>query len=133
MNDYISRQDAIDALEKLSANYTAVGKREWHPHVRECQKEIECLPSAQPERKKGEWIHKPDIYLDEQTWECSECGEPWIFIDGTPSENNANYCPNCGADMRPTEPYKPEPKRVWDGNTMYFQDDDKQGWTGYGV
>ncbi len=52
------------------------------------------------ERKKGEWIHKPDIYLDEQTWECSECGEPWIFIEGTPSENNANYCPNCGADMR---------------------------------
>ena len=47
----IYRQDAIDALEKLSANYTAVGKREWHPHVRECQKEIECLPSAQPERR----------------------------------------------------------------------------------
>ena len=59
-----------------------------------------ALPSAQPERKKGEWIHKPDIYLDEQTWECSECGEPWIFIEGTPSENNANFCPNCGADMR---------------------------------
>lgn len=72
-DDLISRQSAIDALEKLSANYTAVGKREWHPHVRECQKEIECLPSAQPEqgcdecvfkpfkqfqpeRKKGEWI-----------------------------------------------------------------------------
>ena len=58
------------------------------------------LMSLEPERKKGEWIYKPDIYLDEQTWECSECGEPWIFIDGTPSENNANFCPNCGADLR---------------------------------
>ena len=47
--DYISRQAAIDALEKLSANYTGVGKREWHPHVRECQYEIQHMPSAQPD------------------------------------------------------------------------------------
>lgn len=61
---------------------------------------VHSAPTVEPERKKGKWIHKPDIYLDEQTWECSECGEPWIFIEGTPSENNANFCPNCGADMR---------------------------------
>ena len=60
---------------------------------------LDGYEKGKSERKKGEWINKPDIYLDEQTWECSECGEPWIFIDGTPSENNANFCPNCGADM----------------------------------
>lgn len=49
MQDLIDRQAAIDALEKLSANYTGVGKREWHPHVRECQYEIQHMPSAQPE------------------------------------------------------------------------------------
>ena len=62
--------------------------------------DVKHAPTIEPEPKKGEWIHKPDIYLDEQTWECSECGEPWIFLEGTPSENNANFCPNCGADMR---------------------------------
>ena len=82
----IYRQDAID-----------VAKQHWYkPDI---AKALEELPSEQPERKNGEWIHKPDIYLDEQTWECSECGEPWIFIEGTPSENNANFCPNCGARM----------------------------------
>ena len=49
MDNLISRQAAIDALEKLSANYTGVGKREWRPHVRECQYEIQHMPSAQPE------------------------------------------------------------------------------------
>lgn len=56
------------------------------------------IPTAEPVRH-GRWVHKPDIYLDEQTWECSECGEPWTFIVGSPLDNNANYCPNCGARM----------------------------------
>ena len=86
-SDCVSRQAAIDQLHQ---SYNLL----------DAEQRIEDLPSVQPERKKGEWIHKPDIYLDEQTWECSECGEPWIFIEGTPSENNANFCPNCGADMR---------------------------------
>lgn len=47
MIELIDRQAVIDALEKLSANYTGIGKREWHPHVRECQREIKALPSAQ--------------------------------------------------------------------------------------
>lgn len=32
-------------------------------------------------------------------WECSYCGEPWVLIEGTPAENNMNYCPNCGVKM----------------------------------
>lgn len=95
MDDLISRQAAID-LMKIAL------EDDWEPDY--ATDRINDLPSAQPERKNGEWIHKPDIYLDEQTWECSECGEPWIFIEGTPSENNANFCPNCGADMRGDKP-----------------------------
>ena len=60
---------------------------------------INDLPSAEPERKKGKWLHKPNEY-DDDTYECSRCGEPWTLIEGTPKENNMNFCPNCGADMR---------------------------------
>lgn len=30
---------------------------------------------------------------------CSVCGRGWTFIEGTPKDNDANYCPNCGAKM----------------------------------
>ena len=112
MSDLISRQAAIDAFDesikrcdKALSSFEISMKDEYAVKVEKASLKhhrdiLENLPSVQPERKKGKWIHKPDIYLDEQTWECSECGEPWIFIEGTPSENNANFCPNCGADMR---------------------------------
>lgn len=61
--------------------------------------DIMRFPSAEPELKKGEWLHKPNEY-DDDTYECSRCGEPWTLIEGTPKENNMNYCPNCGAKMR---------------------------------
>ena len=45
---------------------------------------------------KGDWKFEPDIY-DCGTYVCSKCGEPWTLIDGTPVENNMNFCPVCGA------------------------------------
>lgn len=62
-------------------------------------REIENSPTIEPERKKGKWVHKPNEY-DDDTYECSRCGEPWTLIEGTPKENNMNYCPNCGAEMK---------------------------------
>jgi len=45
--------------------------------------------TAQPERKKGKWILKPNIY---GVAYCSEC-------DYELHTNNTNYCPHCGARM----------------------------------
>ena len=45
---------------------------------------------------KGNWKFEPDVY-DSATYVCGKCGEPWTLIDGTPAENNMNFCPNCGA------------------------------------
>lgn len=56
---------------------------------------LEQLPSAQPQRKKGKWIRKISV-VDCATFvgdECSQCG---YFK----SMGQANFCPNCGADMR---------------------------------
>ena len=50
----------------------------------------------EPERKKGQW---EDFDYD-NSYLCTSCGEIWTLNDGTPEENNMNYCPNCGADMR---------------------------------
>ena len=51
-------------------------------------------------KKKGEWLK---IYPDNEEWnvyECSHCGEEFDLIEGTPYDNEYNFCPNCGADMR---------------------------------
>ena len=53
----------------------------------------------QPERKTGKWIEQDDG-CDGVFYECSVCKDAFTLIDGTPSDNNYNYCPNCGADMR---------------------------------
>lgn len=55
--------------------------------------------SLEPERKTGKWIEQDDGW-DGIYYECSVCREPFTLIDGTPSDNLYNFCPNCGADMR---------------------------------
>lgn len=32
-------------------------------------------------------------------YRCSVCGEEWYLEDGTPQQNNMNFCPRCGARM----------------------------------
>ena len=51
---------------------------------------VEDLPSAQPERPKGEWIT-----TEYDTIKCGECG-----IVYSSALYPRKYCPNCGADMR---------------------------------
>lgn len=38
---------------------------------------------------------------DSNVHTCSECGEEWILLEGSPEENNMNFCMKCG--MRVTE------------------------------
>ena len=48
------------------------------------------------EQKQGHWILYDDDY---NAYECSACGEIWCLNDGTPKENNMNFCMKCGAKM----------------------------------
>lgn len=99
MSDLIYRQMAIDAMLKLQAeDDEAYGCRipEGFDGER-AKKVLETLPSAQPERKKGTWIYdgKQGRF---PACKCSVCGH-YENADWTIS-GSANYCPNCGADMR---------------------------------
>ena len=86
MRDLISRQAAIDAImgEPTDAHYP-----NWYAE------RIEQLPSAQPERKKGQWI-KEDRGHVEYCAVCDQCGFDWIWSD----REYFKFCPKCGADMR---------------------------------
>lgn len=110
MYDLISRQAAIDAADKIierdtSGNNAVVNAMmAWSEYIR-------ALPSAQPERKKGKWIHGKEIarwylrgeltHVEYEDYHCSECGYTaknirWN-VDG---ELVDRYCSVCGADMR---------------------------------
>ena len=90
MSDLISRQEAIDALNKLDVS-DGVGISSV---ACDLQKEaicsIENLPSVDAEPvKHGRWIRttKADC-----VWECSACGYGLC-------DNRTTYCYDCGARM----------------------------------
>ena len=90
MDDLISRAQAIDTIEDFPHGDV------WNVEsMEEMIDRIKLLPSAQP--KMGRWIHHPEIGWGE-TWLCDQCGEKTTStVMGKP---RANFCPNCGADMR---------------------------------
>ena len=60
--------------------------------------EIEKRFELELKEKHGHWE-----YLYEENYKCSECGDWWVFIEGTPKDNGADYCPHCGAKMDEVE------------------------------
>ena len=130
MDDLISRQAAIEAIKRaIWDKYTAKDAidavcnvpsaepeyrlDEWCTDCKEYDQERNCCPrvnhviratlqEVQTERKKGRWIETDDGW-DGVYYECSCCKEAFTLIDGTPTDNLYNYCPNCGAEMRGEE------------------------------
>ena len=83
MNDLISRQVAIDIFHAFAPGIP------W----KALDKIFAEIPSAQPMRKRGEWI------LDRSgAYCCSECMEPCAgYVMMRPRDR---FCKMCGADMR---------------------------------
>jgi hypothetical protein len=91
-DEYICREDAVDALDRIFDNVPM----ELTTEILRLRRELRGLsPADVVPVRHGKWIS--DVF-------CSECG--WInevepgFIGGT---KGFNFCPNCGADMRGDE------------------------------
>ena len=89
LSEIYSKIDNAPTVEQ--SNY-AMG---YQDGVRKVLKEV----AEGKHRPQGEWKTVEGIDGDEY-YECSNCGEPWELMAGTPKDNNMNFCPNCGADMR---------------------------------
>lgn len=59
--------------------------------------DIDGMPTIE-ERKKGKWMPRYDAEDYPLGCRCSVCNETYVMPDGW-----ANFCPNCGADMRGEE------------------------------
>ena len=84
MRDLISREDAIKAM------CYACGHECTEEEMQTCPEHYELthMPSAEPERKKGEWDDIGGVLR----YGCQFCHHA--------QERKSNFCPNCGADMR---------------------------------
>lgn len=52
---------------------------------------------------KGKWRHS-DHFMSEDWYQCSNCKNEIFLEQGTlPQNEDYNYCPKCGADMRGEE------------------------------
>lgn len=105
MSDLISRQAALNAMDTWDKfGCDPDGKlvrydddKHYVPYVHydDMVHVIKCLPSAQPERKKGMWL--PDNRPGGGFWVCSCCKFP---SEAFAADVLYKFCPNCGADMR---------------------------------
>ena len=125
MSDLIRRQDVEDAVQglhigdiyffkKLRERLDAIPSAEPEQTLESAIDYLQSTgwlqehdriltESAEPERKKGEWIEYPDClgydsaYSDDHIV-CSECEHVFSICDNCTEE--FDFCPHCGADMR---------------------------------
>lgn len=64
------------------------------------KKKIKNLPSVQPKPKTGHWIATENEEMEIDGYYCSECDCPME------TEEKTRFCPNCGAEMLPTDSEK---------------------------
>lgn len=50
------------------------------------------------DRSTGKWV-EIEGYDGDIHYQCDQCGNEFILIDGTPKDNNYHFCPNCGSLM----------------------------------
>ena len=96
-DDLISREETLTAFADYVGSGMSMNDYEALWDI------VAKMPPVNPqEPKMGHWIEKDgfdgDVYYD-----CSECGESWATMEGTPWDNEWNYCPNCGCRMQESE------------------------------
>lgn len=99
MDDLISRQAAIEAVEQLHGGCITEDVKNFVRY------QLWGVPSAE---KQGKWIRPMDATESSYRYQCSECGETAYQVTGNCGRKykvkhppcTYKFCPNCGADMR---------------------------------
>ena len=85
MSDLIGRHGVVAWLDNMG-----------YPKLADIVNDKKRFPSAEPERKKGQWVKTGQSFIHPnkfRNYSCSECGYDIEKI-------KYNFCPSCGADMR---------------------------------
>ena len=99
MAEYIKREDVLEFSRIFVDQVWETGGYRNCTTIAVPAEKIEEIPSADvAEVKHGKWIEQEDGFGDAY-YDCSCCGESFCLIDGTPTDNMYNFCPNCGARM----------------------------------
>ena len=94
-----SHEEKIDDTYKMVTEAFFEGFDAAEEQYRLLIETIEELEKKSADAVQGEWIEVED-YNGDVHYKCDQCGEEWTFPFGTPKENNANFCPCCGARMK---------------------------------
>jgi len=85
MGDLISRDAAFDEIIWNSDNGVIDAKVAIEA--------LRKLPSVEPERKTGKWVHMVGW------WECNQCHAEYTDMPTCMGKVIYEYCPMCGAKM----------------------------------
>ena len=90
----------IDADKVMDALYDS-GIELYRSEYEEFQTKLDEIPTIEPESllPTAHWENEEDFNGDPVVWFCSTCKERLVLYDGTPEENDYDYCPHCGARM----------------------------------
>ena len=88
VGDLISRQAVLNLFNKSD-------KYRWETSW--IRRKIEKLPSVEPERKPGKWLHM------DGWWECDQCHAEYTDMPTCMGEVMYKYCPMCGCRMKEVE------------------------------
>ena len=95
--DCISRNDTIEWFKRV----TVTDGITFETGFRQILTDIQNMPSVQPMRPKGKWVSaKVGKLFPSNDYKCSRCGNVLNFDGVNAGRGDANFCPNCGADMR---------------------------------
>ena len=98
MSDYISREKYLQDVEHYKNQICYMSNVSMDDCIKICNEQ----PSADVrENVKGEWINaKVGKLFPSNDYKCSICGNILNFDGVNCGRGDANFCPNCGADMR---------------------------------
>jgi len=97
MTEHIKRKDAREAIWRI-LNGMGYSQKHNDRLVEEVDAVLEDYPAADVRPvARGKWKEDWETGCSE----CSACGESYLWEDYD-GVCEWNFCPNCGADMRPT-------------------------------